>query len=115
MLGVALNKNPKKHSVSWNFGPEIEDTKTVEEIINIGKISEIVVKVVYEESPLVEAQSLKLNITKAKEELSFNPVWKSEQAIKSTFGWYYSYYQDNSTAKELIDKDLNSYLNQVEC
>ena len=115
MLGVALKKNPIKFSTSWNFGPEIEDTKTVEEIINFGKISEIVGEVVYEESPLVEAQSLKLNITKAKEELSFNPVWKSEQAIKSTFGWYYSYYQHNSTAKELIDKDLNSYLNQVEC
>ena len=115
MLGVALYQNPKKYSSSWNFGPEIEDTKMVEEIINFGKISEIVGEVVYEESPMVEAQSLKLNITKAKEELSFNPVWKSEQAIKSTFEWYYSYYKHNSTVKKLIDKDLNSYLNQVEC
>ena len=115
MLGVALKKNPEKYSSSWNFGPEIGDTKTVEEIINFGKISKIVGEVVYEESFLVEAQSLKLNITKAKKELSFNPVWKSEQAIKATFGWYNSYYQLNSKAKELIDKDLNSYLNQSEC
>ncbi len=40
--------------------------KAVEEIINIGKKSEIVGEVVYEESLLVEAQSLNLNITKAK-------------------------------------------------
>ena len=115
ILGVALKQNPIKFSTSWNFGPEKEDDKTVEEIINIGKKLEIVDKVVYEKSPLVEAQSLKLNITKAKEELSFKPIWKAEQAIKSTFEWYNSYYQHNSTAKDLIDKDLKSYLNQAEC
>ena len=114
-LGVALKKNPIKFSTSWNFGPETDDTKTVEEIINIGRNSEIVGEVVYEESPLVEAQNLKLNITKAKEEVGFKPIWNAEQAIKTTFGWYNSYYQLNSKAKGLIDKDLKNYLNQAKC
>jgi CDP-glucose 4,6-dehydratase len=113
MLGVALQQNPEIYSSSWNFGPEVKDTKTVEEIIDIGKISEILGDVVYEESPLVEAQSLKLNINKVKEKLNFKPIWKTEQAVKVTFEWYNAYYQQNLTAKELIDKNLNSYLNQA--
>ena len=115
MLGVALHKNSERYSSSWNFGPQIDDTKTVEEIINIGIKLEIVGQVVYEESSLVEAQSLKLNITNAKKELGFKPVWNSEQSIIKTFEWYNNYYQQNLTAEVLIDKDLKTYLNQAEC
>lgn len=114
-LGIALYQTPTRYSSSWNFGPEIDDTKTVEEIINIGKESEIVGEVVYEESLLVEAQSLKLNITKAKEELGFKPIWNAEQAIKTTFEWCNSYYNQNSKVKDLMDKDLKNYLNQAKC
>ena len=115
ILGVKLKKNPIKFSTSWNFGPEIEDTKTVKEIIDIGRKSQTLSEVVYEESLLVEAQSLRLNINKAKEELGFKPIWNAEQAIKTTFEWYNTYYQNNSIAKDLIDKDLNNYINQAEC
>ena len=111
-LGIALYQTPTRYSSSWNFGPEIDDTKTVEEIINIGKKLEIVGEVVYEESPLVEAKNLKLNITKAKEKLNFKPIWNTSKAIEATFEWYNSYYQHTSTAKDLIDKDLLNYLNQ---
>jgi len=114
-LGIALKKNPKKYSFPWNFGPEIEETKTVEEIIDIGKKLEIVGEVVYEKSLLTEAQSLRLNINKARLELGFNPVWNAAQAIKITFEWYSAYYQNNSIAKDLIDQDLNKYINQAEC
>ena len=112
-LGVALKQNPVKFSTSWNFGPEVEDTKTVKDILNVGKKLEVVGEVIYEDISLIEAQSLKLNITKAKKELSFKPIWKAEQAIKATFEWYNAFYQQNSTAKELINKDLQSYSNQA--
>ena len=113
MLGIALHQNPERYSSSWNFGPQIDDTKTVEEIINIGVKLEIVGEVVFEESTLVEAQSLKLNITKAKEELSFKPIWKAEQAVQNTFEWYNAYYFQGLTANTLIQRDLLSYLNQL--
>ena len=37
-------------------------------------LREVVGEVIYEDISLIEAQSLKLNITKAKEELSFKPI-----------------------------------------
>ena len=114
-LGVALKQNPVKFSTSWNFGPEVEDTKTVKEILNVGKKLEVVGEVIYEDISLIEAQSLKLNITKAKKELSFKPTWKAEQAIKTTFEWYNAYNQRNLSTNDLINKDLLNYLNQYEC
>ena len=114
MLGVALNQNPERYSSSWNFGPHLDDTKTVEEILNIGIKLEIVGKVVYEKSTLVEAQSLKLNISKANQKLGFKPVWNAEQAITKTFEWYNEYYFKSLTANTLIDRDLKNYSNQAD-
>jgi len=113
-LGVNLYKNPKEYSSVWNFGPEIDDSKTVAEIIDIGKKSGIIGEVIYEDSKLVEAQSLKLNITKAKEKLNFKPVWNAQQAIEITFDWYKSYYLDNLNTNYLMEKNLHSYINYKE-
>lgn len=111
-LGVSLKQNPVKFSTSWNFGPEVEDTKTVKEILNIGKKLGVVGEVIYKDISLIEAQSLKLNITKVKNELSFKPIWNAEQAIKATFEWYNAFYHQNSRVKDLINKDVQSYLNK---
>ena len=110
MLGIGLYENPKKYNSSWNFGPEIEDSITVEDIINIGKKLEIVGEVVFQKSEVVESQSLKLNISKAKEKLGFKPLWSSEQAINATFEWYNDYGQKNLSTNEIINKDLSNYL-----
>jgi CDP-glucose 4,6-dehydratase len=109
-LGIGLSENPQKYSSQWNFGPEIEDSISVENIINIGKELDIVGDIVYEKSLLIEAQNLKLNITKAKDELGFKPVWSSKQAINNTYQWYNEYYNQNSSANKLINKDLLNYI-----
>lgn len=110
-LAKSLNDSPKLIIGPWNFGPENNDVKTVEEIINIGKKLEIVGEVVNEESPLVEAQCLKLNISKAKQKLNFKPKWNSEKAIENTFNWYIIYNNESSNANKLIESDLDIYLN----
>jgi CDP-glucose 4,6-dehydratase len=109
-LGIRLSEDPKKYSSQWNFGPEIEDSITVENILNIGKELQTVGDIIYQESQLVEAQSLKLNISKAKEKLGFKPNWDAEKAIINTFKWYNSFYQGHSSANDLINKDLSNYL-----
>jgi CDP-glucose 4,6-dehydratase len=111
-LGIGLSEDSQKYSSQWNFGPEIEDSMTVEDIINIGKKLKIVGEVQYEKKVLVEAQNLKLNIIKAKEQLGFKPVWNAEQAIKYTFEWYNAYEERNLSTNDLINKDLSNYLNQ---
>ena len=65
---------------------------------------------VFQKSEVVESQSLKLNISKAKEKLGFKPLWSSEQAINATFEWYNDYGQKNLSTNEIINKDLSNYL-----
>ena len=110
-LAKCLYDSPESTIGPWNFGPENQDVKTVEDIINIGKKLKIVGEVVYEESPLVEAQCLKLNISKAKQKLNFKPKWNSEKAIENTFNWYLNYNNESSNANKLIESDLDIYLN----
>ena len=110
-LAKGLYDSPELNIGPWNFGPENQDVKTVEDIINIGKKLKIVGEVVYEESPLVEAQCLKLNISKAKQKLNFKPKWNSEKAIENTFNWYLNYNNESSNANKLIESDLDIYLN----
>ena len=115
ILGIKLLENPSNFSSSWNFGPEIEDDLTVEDILIIGKNLKMIGNVVFEESLLTEAQSLKLNISKSKKELKFKPIWNAEKAIEITFGWYKNFYSKRFSANQLITKDLNNYLNESEC
>ena len=110
-LAKGLYDSPELNIGPWNFGPENQDVKTVEDIISIGKKLKIVGEVVYEESPLVEAQCLKLNISKAKQKLNFKPKWNSEKTIENTFNWYLNYNNESSNANKLIESDLDIYLN----
>ena len=112
-LAMGLHDNPELNIGPWNFGPEIKDVKTVEDIINIGKKLEIVGEVVLEASNLVEAQCLMLNISKAKQKLNFKPKWCSERAIENTFKWYHNYNNGIVNANNLIESDLEIYLNTL--
>ena len=112
-LAKGLHDNPELTIGAWNFGPENYDVKTVEDIINIGKKLEIVGEVVLETSNLVEAQCLMLNISKAKQKLNFKPKWNSERAIENAFKWYYNYDNGRVNANNLIESDLEIYLNTL--
>ena len=112
-LAKGLHDNPELTIGAWNFGPENYDVKTVEDIINIGKKLEIVGQVVLETSNLIESQCLMLNISKAKQKLNFNPKWNSERAIENTFKWYHNYNNGSVNANNLIESDLEIYLNTL--
>lgn len=112
-LAKCLYDSPESTIGPWNFGPENNDVKNVEDIITIGKKLEIVGEVVLETSNLVEAQCLMLNISKAKQKLNFKPKWNSERAIEITFKWYHNYNNGRVNANNLIESDLEIYLNTL--
>lgn len=112
MLGIGLFNNPNKYIGSWNFGPDDDDLKSVEDIINIGKKSEVIGEAIYEKLTFAEANNLILNIDKAKLKLNFKPVWNSEKAVKITFEWYKKFYEDAIATNKLIESDLERYLNK---
>jgi CDP-glucose 4,6-dehydratase len=107
MLGAKMSENPTKYAQAWNFGPYIQDTLTVEELVQMaiqqfgyGK---------YETPTLTEqpheAGLLKLDITKSIEELGWKPKWDARQAVEKTIEWY------NKTTFNITLIHINSYMN----
>ena len=111
MLGIMLKKSPGEYSTSWNFGPEQEDTESVENIIKFSKDSGIICDILHQVSSHKEAQSLRLNTSKSKIKLNWSPKWTCKVAITNTMNWYVNYYKKNS-ANQLIQNDLKKYINE---
>lgn len=98
-LGAKLVNEPSLFSQAYNFGPHIEDTLTVENIVN--KAINIWGNGEYEIqrnfSNLHEAGLLKLDINKAINELKWLPKLNANEAIQHTINWY----------KMLIDTNMD--------
>lgn len=99
-LGIKMVEEPVSKSEAYNFGPHIRDTLTVKEMLTLalkawGKND---YNVVYENagSELHEAGLLKLDITKARVDLDWQPKINAEESVKYTMDWYREF-KDNRT------------------
>jgi len=93
----------------WNFGPDPENVKTVQELV------ETAIKVwgagslrVYSgDNHTHEARLLMLNIDKAKSILGWRPHWDFESAVTNTIQWYKRVHKGEDpivvTEEQLID------------
>ena len=110
-LAKAMKKDPLKFASSFNFGPQLNDELTVEQLVRLaikywgsGKFKSIQMK-----NAPHEAGLLKLNIDKAKNELKWEPKWNASEAIERTIKWYNNSLQKNSDKFDLCVKDIMDY------
>ncbi len=90
ILAEKLFENGKKYQGAWNFGPNLDDCKTVEWIVNnILKKSntDLNWKLDSIESPY-ESKFLKLDISKAINLLGWNPRWDLDKTLYSIIQWH---------------------------
>lgn len=75
---------------AWNFGPNAENVRTVEELTRgvVARWGSGEIHVDPASSSLHEAQLLMLNNDKAKTLLSWRPRWSFEQVVETTVQWY---------------------------
>jgi CDP-glucose 4,6-dehydratase len=113
-LGVKLNLNPIKYAQAYNFGPNTNDSLSVEEMVansikcwESGKYN----VEVNDKNPH-EAGLLKLDISKAKEELNWKPVLNAQSAVELTINWYKNYYKHVS-AIDLMESDIKYYQSKI--
>lgn len=90
LLGAKMAKDPVNFADAYNFGPEPENELTVEELVKIsiktwGSGS---YEVQQKEGQLHEAGLLKLDITKAKTVLNWQPRLNAEDTVSWTIDWY---------------------------
>lgn len=113
ILGDKLSLDPIKYGTSYNFGPHSFDVVSVNNMVE--KAREIIGKGTYLKSAKIdefhEAGVLKLDISKAINELNWLPKYNSEIAIKKTIEWYRHFSLDESTIIEFTENQIIEFLN----
>ena len=89
MLAEQLYSNGTSFAEGWNFGPSDDDSRTVSWIIE--QMAEMRKNINWqcdEEPQLHEANSLKLDSSKARGQLNWQPRWRLQTALQKTLEWH---------------------------
>lgn len=112
MLGEKLLEGKKQFAQCWNFGPEHNDIKTVEQIVK--KMCEnFDNKIKYKKDTKKqphEACYLKLDITKSKAILKWIPKWNVNTSLDKITDWI-KQYQKKQNMKDVCLKQIKEYIN----
>lgn len=110
MLGACMTKEPVRYAGAWNFGPHLQDN------LSVGALADIALQAWgagrYEvpvlNSQPHEAGLLKLDISKAINELGWHPRYSAAQAVTITMNWYKALSEKNE-ASGLVRTDIEAY------
>tara|TARA_B110000027_G_scaffold66086_1_gene70761 strand:+ start:3659 stop:4741 length:1083 start_codon:yes stop_codon:yes gene_type:complete len=93
---------------NWNFGPYDSEIKPVEFIVNA--FTALNPKITFEikSTPQHEHQVLKLDISKVKMYLKWQPKWTIEQTIERIHNWFECYNSDENMQEYCIS-EINEY------
>ena len=89
MLAEQLYSNGATFAEGWNFGPSDDDSRTVSWIIE--RMAEMRKDINWQcdEAPqLHEANLLKLDSSKARRQLNWQPLWQLQTALQKTLEWH---------------------------
>ena len=110
LLAQALYEDPGQYSGAWNFGPGAADVRSVQWIVE--KLAaawgaEAKWDIEPGQHPQ-EMQMLRLDCTKAANELSWAPVIELSDALKMTVNWYRDFYAGKNIA-EIYAEQIATY------
>jgi CDP-glucose 4,6-dehydratase len=111
ILAQELYQNGTSFASAWNFGPAYEDSRPVQEVVDL-LISQWATFATWQkegsEQPH-EAHLLKLDCSKARTYLGWTPKWSLEVAIKKIVEWQKAY-QAKEKMQEFSLTQLNQYM-----
>jgi len=110
LLAQKMYGDPR-FSGAWNFGPNNESDVTVREVVEkviaFWGTGEYKIEKNFSKK---EAKYLSLDISKAKRELEWFPMYDIDRALELTVKWYKTYYNDYKKIEGMTDKQIKSYL-----
>jgi CDP-glucose 4,6-dehydratase len=116
MLARKLYEDGPRYAEAWNFGPDDSDAKPVEWLVDslCKKWSTGASYIIDKGKHPHEAHYLKLDCSKAKSELCWQPRWDLEKAIESIAEWTRAY-KEGKDVKGVCLKQIEEYsLNKAE-
>ena len=103
---------PIQFSQAYNFGPHLSDVLPVEEMLKLAIASwgkgEYVVEQV--EGQPHEAGLLKLDISKAINELNWQPKMNAQQAVSMTMDWYSEFAKNKENISDFTELQINNFM-----
>lgn len=117
LLAEKLYENGPKYAGPWNFGPSAEDARSVRDIITtlVGLWKEDAKWEVDKMHHPHEAGLLKLDCSKACEELKWRPLWNLDTALEKTIDWYFAYKNNPGQLRNKTIEQLNEYMKALTC
>ncbi|MFC6487614.1 CDP-glucose 4,6-dehydratase [Nitratireductor sp. GCM10026969] len=113
MLGAALLDHGARFAGAWNFGPGADAD------VNVGRLADLAVSKWQGECPdyIVERQDgapaesvvLRLDSTKARAELRWQPLLHLEEAVAMTVDWYRAHRREPERIRAFSESQINDY------
>lgn len=113
-LGALLYQDGLSYSGGWNFGPYDEDILPVRDVVQSVIDMWGSGKMEIQPSPnLHEAGLLKLDISKARFDLKWEPTYRIKQALEQTVAWYREYEAGNKNMLQFTLDQIERYIEQA--
>ena len=108
---LMTNKLNNKIVPNWNFGPNINNIKSVKEIANKSlKLWNIKKRILFRnDKKFKEVNFLMLNSNKAKKEIFWKPKLNFNDTMKLTVDWYKSFHK-NENLEEVTKQQIHFFL-----
>ncbi|WP_198266395.1 CDP-glucose 4,6-dehydratase [sulfur-oxidizing endosymbiont of Gigantopelta aegis] len=115
LLCQQLLQAPEQFSEPWNFGPKDEDAQPVSRLADImsenwGASAQWALD---KEAHPHEARFLKLDCSKARTQLKWQPLWDLERALTESVRWYKAWHNQENMHQFTLQQ-INSYQEELQ-
>lgn len=114
VLAQSLCEGNRSHADGWNFGPRDEDVEPVEWILEkmVGFWGDGASWQLDSSDQPHEAKYLKLDISKARSQLGWQPTWRLEKTLKKIIAWHQAWLSNEKMDAYSL-KEIQSYMNDM--
>jgi CDP-glucose 4,6-dehydratase len=113
LLGAKLTEDPIKFAQAYNFGPHTQDALSVKIMVElaIDLWTEGSYQILKLDNQPHEAGLLKLDISKAMNELNWKPKFNASEALIQTISWYKDFYNSPKSITQFTEEQINFFFN----
>lgn len=110
LLAQKLCEDGRRYSQGWNFGPDEAEARPVSWIVErlVQLWGAHAPWIVDRAEQLHEARYLRLDSSKARNQLGWHPRWNLNQALEATVTWYKAY-QSGQDTRPVVLRQIHAY------
>ncbi len=114
LLAAKLYEEPKRWGGSWNFGPSMHETRTVQNVaqVIVDYLGKGDIEIIETQTHAHEARLLQLNCDKAHQLLGWYPRWDVKKTLNETARWYQDFISGGN-AEDITRAQIHSFFPEL--